>query len=242
MQIRRFIVSAIPAAGAEVLLPEAEALHAGRVLRLRPGERVDLLDGSGVRAEGVLSQPGTGRRFVGMACRILRRESCREPTLNLRLYIAPPRARLMGDVIRAATELGVRRVTPILCALGVSRPDAGALEGWRQDMLAAAKQSGNPFFPLLDEPTAFAAALQNAAEPGIYGAAPAADAAARTAPLPMGTCLGVWIGPEGGFSAAEEQALAGRGFTALTVGPWILRVETAVPALLGRLWGEPAHA
>lgn len=240
MQIRRFIVDEVPAVGAEVVLSAAEALHAGKVLRLRLGERVDLLDGAGVRAEAVLSQAGTGRRFEGMACRVLSRERCPEPALRLRLYIAPPRARLMGDVLRAATELGVRRVTPILCRLGVSRPAAGVLDGWRQDVLAASKQSGNPFLPGLDAPTEFAVALRDAAEPGVFGALPRGAAPGRVGPLP-GDSFGVWVGPEGGFTETEEGALAAKGFAPVTVGPWVLRVETAVPALLGRLWSEPAR-
>jgi len=243
MQIRRFIVPQIPAAGAEVVLPAAEALHAGRVLRLQAGERLDLLDGAGGRAEAVLTQAGTGRRGTGMACRVLRRDPCREPTLAVRLYVAPPRARLMGDIVRAATELGVRRITPILCTFSVARPDTGALDGWREDVHVAAKQSGNPFFPRLDEPMAFPEAVQSAAAPGVFGAVPrGGDGVAPPAPLPSGGSIGLWIGPEGGFSAAEEMALSAKGFSALTVGPWILRVETAVPALLGRLWGEQAHA
>ena len=241
MQIRRFIVDEVPAVGAEVVLSAAEALHAGKVLRLRVGERVDVLDGAGVRAEAVLSQAGTGRRFDGMACRVLSRERCPEPVLRLRLYIAPPRARLMGEVLRAATELGVRRVTPILCRFGVSRPEAGVLDGWRQDVLAASKQSGNPFLAELDAPTEFAVALRDAAEPGVFGAVPRGGVVVgRVSPLPGGSC-GVWIGPEGGFTEAEEEALAGKGLAPMSVGPWVLRVETAVPALLGRLWGEQAQ-
>jgi 16S rRNA (uracil1498-N3)-methyltransferase len=242
MQVRRFMVEQVPAEGTEVVLSAGEALHAGKVLRLRLGERVDVLDGAGVRAEAVLSQAGVGRRFEGMACRILRRESCPEPPLNLRLYMAPPRARLMGDVVRAATELGVRRLTPILCRFGVARPDAGALDGWRQDVLAAVKQSGNPFLPVLDAPTGFAEALRDAAEPGVFGAVPRGGAAGGGRVCSPGRCLGVWIGPEGGFTAEEEEALLAKGIVPMAVGPWILRVETAVPALLGRLWGEPVHA
>jgi 16S rRNA (uracil1498-N3)-methyltransferase len=242
MQIRRFIVAQIPEVGEEVVLPEAEALHAGKVLRLRLGERLDLLDGAGVRAEAVLSLAGSGRRFAGLACRVLHREPCREAALTLRLYIAPPRARLMGDVVRAATELGVRRVTPILCAFSVSRPDAGALDGWRQDVMAAVKQSGNPFLPVLDEPTGFAEALRGAAEPGVFGAVPRGGPQEVASNPLRGNTFGVWIGPEGGFTAAEEEALLAKGFAPLAVGPWVLRVETAVPALLGRLWGEQAHA
>ncbi len=243
MQVRRFIVAQIPAAGEELTLPPGEALHAGRVLRLRLGDPLDLLDGAGTRAEAVLSCPGSGRRFDGMACRVLRCARVPETSLHLRLYIAPPRSRSMGDVVRCATELGVRRITPLRCRFGVSRPDPGARDGWFQDAQAAMKQSGNPFLPGIDLPEDFAGALQAATEPGVFGAVPRAEAVASMArSAAHGPHIGLWIGPEGGFAPEEEQALYERGFVPLTVGPWILRVETAVPALLGRLWGEHAHA
>ncbi len=241
MQIRRFIVAQIPEAGAECILPPVEALHAGKVLRLGPGDRIDLLDGAGTRAEAVLTAAGAGRRFEGMACRVTARQAVPAPALRVRLYLAPPRARLMGDAVRIATELGVRRLTPILCRYSVSRPDAAAAAGWLQDAEAAMKQSGNPFRPRIDPPRDLAAALRDAAEPGVFGAVPRAGAPV-VAPAAVGGDVGLWIGPEGGFTDEEEAALAGHGLAPLSVGPWILRVETAVPALLGRLWGDRGHA
>ena len=242
MQIRRFIVAQFPSAGVECVLPPAEALHAGKVLRLGPGDRIDLLDGAGTRAEAVLTAPGAGRRFEGMACRVTARQAVAAPALRIRLYLAPPRARLMGDAVRIATELGVRRLTPILCRYSVSRPDAAAAVGWEQDAEAAMKQSGNPFRPQIDPPRDLAAALRDAAEPGVFGAVPRAGAPEESAAAVGAGDVGLWVGPEGGFSEDEEAALAGHGLAPLSVGPWILRVETAVPALLGRLWGGRAHA
>lgn len=242
MQVRRFIVAQIPGEGGSVELPPGEALHAGKVLRLRVGDRLDLLDGAGTRAHAVLTHAGDGRRCAGMTCEVQRRETVSAPALAVRLYIAPPRARLMGEVIRCATELGVRRLTPLLCRFGVSRPDAGACDGWLQDAHIAMKQCGNPFLPVIDAPLDFAAALRAAPEPGVFGAVPRPDPAGAPRVPAAGPALGLWIGPEGGFAEAEEQALYDRGFAALTVGPWTLRVETAVPALLGRLWGDWSHA
>jgi 16S rRNA (uracil1498-N3)-methyltransferase len=241
MQVRRSIVERVPEAGVEVALADGEGHHAGKVLRLRPGDRLDLLDGAGTRAEAVVVSGPAARGAVGVVCRVLRRETCPEPALSLRLYIAPPRAGGMSEVVRCATELGVRRVSPILCRFGVSRPDAAAREGWLRDALAALKQSGNAFLPVLDLPCPFAEALSRALEPGVFGAVPRPGARLASR-RPAGPALGVWIGPEGGFSDEEEAALVGKGFAPLTVGPWVLRVETAVAALIGRLWGEAGHA
>ena len=72
-------------------------------------------------------------------------------------------------------------------------------------------------------------------EDGFFGAVPRAEDA-RTEPFPYTPSrLSLWVGPEGGFSPEEEQALRAKGLIPLTVGPWILRVETAVTALLGSL-------
>lgn len=242
MQVRRFIVASIPEDGVEVALEGAEARHAGTVLRLRPGDRLDLLDGNGLRAEAVLTAVGAGRRADAVRCQVVKRMACPAPALSLRLYLAPPRSGIMGDVVRAATELGVRRISPILCRFGVSRPEASAREGWLRDAWTAVKQSGNAFLPALDVPCAFADALRDAPDPGVFGAVPGPGEGAVLPPRVPGGAVGVWVGPEGGFCEEEEAALLGRGMVPMTVGPWVLRVETAVVALIGRLWGEVPHA
>lgn len=235
------MVGGIPAAGEEVVLRGSEARHAAVVLRLRAGDRLDLLDGAGVRAEAVAREVRAGRRECEVVCRVVCREARPEPSLAVRLYLAPPRGGAMGDAVRCATELGVRRITPILCRHGVSRPGPEAATAWRQDAVAAAKQSGNPFLPVVDTPCLFADALREASLPAVFGAV------VNRGPIPVprpaaGVPLGVWVGPEGGFCEEEENALLERGVVPVTAGPWVLRVGTAVAALLGGLWREFAHA
>jgi 16S rRNA (uracil1498-N3)-methyltransferase len=232
MQVRRFHLPAIPAVGEVVALPDEEARHAATVLRLRVGEPLILLDGAGTLAEAEVAELTGGRR-PDVICRIVKREILSPPALRIRLYVAPPRGKTAGLVLRTATELGVWRITPILCEYGVARPE-GDKASWRAELVAACKQSGNAFVPELDTPASFADALAQAVEPGAFGAVPR-SASPDAKGLPADGELGLWIGPEGGFSAAEEEALHGRGFVPVTVGRWILRVETAVPALLGYL-------
>ena len=159
------------------------------------------------------------------------------PTVSVRLYIAPPKGKNMETLLKAATELGVTRITPIDCQYGVAKPD-GDKTAWRQALIVACKQSGNPWLPQLDLLTPFAQALEHAQEAPFLGAVPgstgfsAPDTARLTA---HGAAL--WVGPEGGFSPSEHQALQHAEASALCIGQWILRVETAVPALLGRLDG-----
>ncbi len=235
MQVRRFHLPAIPPVGECVSLPPDEAHHAATVLRLRQGEALVLLDGAGTVAEAVVASMDGGRR-PDIACRVTSREVLSPPARRVRLYVAPPRGKTMGLVLRAAVELGAWRITPILCRYGVARPD-GDKASWRAELLTAMKQSGNAFLPELDPPLGFHEALAQAPEPGAFGAVPRAGSASAES-LPVAGDLGLWIGPEGGFSLEEEEALHDRGFVPVTVGRWVLRVETAVPALLAGMVGR----
>lgn len=220
-------------------LPDAEAYHAVRVLRLREGEHLTLLDGAGGRATGVSLSVNANRRHEQVTCRVDAVERWTPPACRLHLLVAPPRARFMDQLIQQATELGVGRITPIICCFSVARPEADALTHWQAAALAAVKQSGNPFLPRLEAPVDFAAAVKQTAVPGCFGDIPdAAAVPADAASLANAAELAVWIGPEGGFAPAEREALLAKGFRALAVGDWILRVETAVPAVLGALLGS----
>lgn len=218
-----------------VMLPESEALHASKVLRLAIGDSLTLMDGLGHTANAVIET--IFRRGSELVCKVDEVVQNPKPCLGIRLYLAPPRAKVMELVVRFATELGVARITPILCQYGVSKPD-GSKDSWLQTAIVAMKQSRNPWLPILDEPVAFNAALASATECSFLGAVPA-TAASCSQPDPD-VCrqkgVALWIGPEGGFSHDEEKAILGQGACPLTVGPCILRVETAVPALLGALY------
>ena len=238
MQIRRFHVPEIPDAGACLSLPPEEAHHAAKVLRLEVGDALALLDGAGNRAEAAVASVAGGRH-PEVACRVASREAVAPPRLRIRLCVAPPRGKTTALVLRAAVELGVWRITPILCQYSVARPDQDKAS-WRAELVTAMKQSGNPFLPALDAPCPLAEALVAAkGEPGVFGAVPGAGDAA-VPPLPREGDVGLWVGPEGGFSPSEETLLRDHGFVPVTVGRWILRVETAVPALLGHMLGGSA--
>ena len=216
----------------EAVLSQGEAAHACKVLRLRTGDACQLLDGQGHLAEAEIAEIDRHR----VRCAILSAQSFPLPCPKLRLYIAPPKGKNWDILLKMATELGVTRITPILCRYGVSRPDE-AKDGWRETLIAACKQSGNPWLPQMDAPVAFAEAVaQSVGERGFVGMVPRhAQENAVDAPESSGETLALWIGPEGGFSPEEEEALLQSGIHPLTVGRWILRVETAVPALLGAL-------
>jgi 16S rRNA (uracil1498-N3)-methyltransferase len=236
--VRSFFCETCLADADEAWLDADEAAHAVRVLRLRPGDEVRLLDGAGTRAAARLVEvAGNGRR-ARVRCHIESRERWQAPRRRLHLLVAPPRAKLMAQVIQDASELGVWRLTPVLCAFSVARPEGpGAQPHWRAEAVAALKQSGNPFLPILEETQPFAAALaRTPAGCGLCGDAAGASADMALAGLSAGAGdLPLWIGPEGGFSPAERAALAEHGCRTVTAGTWTLRVETAVTALVARI-------
>lgn len=239
MQVRRFFMDTIPDVGDCRSLRTAEAAHAVRVLRLIPGDRLILLDGNGGRAEAEVQRVSRGRADE-CVCKVISRENICPPELRPVLFVAIPRDRQMGLVLRMAVELGVWRIVPLLSQYGVARPDRDTPKNrWVNELIPAVKQSGNTFIPQLTAPMEIADALAVAPTVGIFGAVPASGtpSAGRSLLSSVSGEIAVWIGPEGGFSEGEEKALIAGGYFAVSVGPNILRIETAVPALLGWLYG-----
>lgn len=235
--MHRFFSECIPEPGETGRLDAEESRHAYRVLRIRGGETVEVLDGAGGRATvQILGVPGAPRRpLVEYEVRHL--EQCRLPSPSIHLCVAPPRAKVMAQVVQQSTELGVRRISPILCEFGVAKPAKNSsLEHWHKEAVSALKQSGNPWCPTVDEPTAFGQCLQSHGQTNaVFGHCSAFPPALPR--LEETNELRVWIGPEGGFSATEQRQLLEAGARPVQLGPYILRVETAVVALLGWING-----
>ncbi len=231
MSARRFFSPVIPGVGETVQLAPDESRHALKVLRLQNGDRLQLLDGAGTLAEAELL-PAEGRQA---RCRILTCKTLEPEIPRWHLYVAPPRGRNFEGLLKMAVELGVFRVVPVICRFAVSRPEQAG-DNWTAAMIAAAKQAVNPRLPEVLPPQEFSTALAAAPKRGFVGA-PAGTGSVVGVECGPGRPdeVAVWIGPEGGFSADEMQALQEAGVQAVTIGRFVLRVETAVPALLAYL-------
>ena len=210
-------------------LPSSEAHHCATVMRLKSGDEIRLMNGAGLTASAQIINVEKRR----VSCRIINVVSHMR-TCEIRLYVAPPRNKNMELLLKSATELGVARITPILCEYGVVKPD-GDKESWRQAVIAACKQSGNPWLPIIDAPLSFNDALAQGNEIAFLGAVPKDARPFDKDAVKSDKGYALWIGPEGGFSQTETQQLLDYGAIPLTIGPYILRVETAVPALLGAI-------
>jgi 16S rRNA (uracil1498-N3)-methyltransferase len=205
--------------GRASLTPEA-AHYLRDVLRLDPGAKLELFDGRGGAYAAVVEDG-----FVALAIGP-RREA--RPPLALWLLVALAKGEKMDWVVQKATELGVTRVLPFAAARSVVRLDAERGEArsarWRRIAVEAARQSGRADVPAVAEPAPLAAALASVPEgfarfvfhPG--GEPLAGDPAAGIAAV---------VGPEGGLSAEEVEACEAAGARRASLGPRILRAETA---------------
>ena len=242
MSLPRFHVPAA-APGARVSLPEHSAHHAREVLRLRSGAAVQLFDGAGQEFSAILDSVTRGGVSAHVGGLVAARP---ESPLRLVLALAPLKGDRMELVIQKATELGVSAVRPVVTARtdAVARP---ALKGSRQerwDKVAsgAAEQCGRAVVPdvapactlaqFLAEPPDGALRLLFDETPG--------QPRLSSLPRPDGAVLGL-VGPAGGWERHEIERLEQARFQRVSLGPRVLRAETAAIALVAALqflWGD----
>jgi 16S rRNA (uracil1498-N3)-methyltransferase len=227
---RRFFVDAFDADRA-VLTGEA-AHHLGRVLRAEPGQLYELSDGRSVRLGKVAS---SGRDRVEFS--LLDRVPVRVSPLEKTLLLAVVKFEAFEWALEKATELGVNRIVPLAAA----RSEKGLLAAagkraarWARIVFEASQQSRRVSLPVIEDVRKPAPAFGRAAArvkvmlSERTGARPLreilADGAAATVALA--------VGPEGGWTDEELAAAGQAGFQEVSLGPLILRTETAVTACL----------
>lgn len=213
--------------GSVFRLDSREETHLFRILRARPGETVAVLDGHGTLGTVVVEQDHQ--------LRLEAKRTMPQPARRLHLYFAPPKKQKLDSLLKQAVELGVYALVPVLCERSVVQPGENSVAGrWMDLLFEACKQSGNPFLPVVANPMPFAAALAHAGETcGVL-----ITGSNRTGVFPeLGTASDVafFVGPEGGFTDAETDAMFAAGAAPLRIGDWTLRVETAAIAGLGVL-------
>ena|SRR5690606_978631 len=237
MRQHREFIDAPLAIGARVALPEAAAAHLLRVLRLGPGDACVLFNGDGHDYDCRVTAAGKrGGEVEVVAARAVDRESA----LRIVLLQGVARGDRMDWILQKATELGVAAFVPVTSERSEVRLDAARagkrLAHWRGVVASACGQSGRAVVP----PVAAPAPLAEAAAALPAGARrltldPGAAAGVRDLAPPVGRCVVVGIGPEGGWSPRDRDVLEAAGFEGLRLGPRILRTETAGMAAISAL-------
>jgi 16S rRNA (uracil1498-N3)-methyltransferase len=242
--MRRFFVPLELSRGEVFELPEREARHATQVLRLEAGDELTVLDGAGGVMECVVE--ATTKRSVRVTVR--KRDQRAPLPCPITLVQAIPKGPAFETIVQKATELGAARIIPLLServVVHISEKDAAAkVEKWNQIAIESIKQCGSPWLPFIEPPVSFGKLAERAygeefavvasLEPGSRHLREAlAGFLASKKHQPKSTV--VWIGPEGDFTSAEYAAIAKLGAFPITLGPLILRADTAAIATLSVL-------
>ncbi|MGO2132397.1 MAG: 16S rRNA (uracil(1498)-N(3))-methyltransferase [Halomonas sp.] len=230
----RIYLAAELIAGGEVVLPEGPARHVARVLRLGPGAPLTLFDGNGTEARAILIE-AERKRVVARVESVA--EGQGESPLAVHLGQAISKGDRMDYAIQKAVELGVAAITPLYTEHGDVRlkgeREAKKLAHWQAVAASACEQCGRATLPPVHPPMALADWLAQRNEPLRLVLHPGTPGALERQDSPTSAAL--LIGPEGGLSAAEVANAQAADFNALTLGPRILRTETAPVVALALL-------
>ena len=223
-------------------LPNAQAHHAVRVLRLKAGDAVVLFNGQGGEVPGTIAQLQGNRVTVALQTpHAIERES----NVAVTLIQALTSADKMDLVIQKAVELGVTRIVPVVTERSVVRLSGARaqkrLAHWQGVVIAACEQCGRNHLPKV----AGLAPLRERLVEVQHAAArwvllPDAGQSLRGLARPDGE-IALLVGAEGGFTAAEQNAARTQGFVPVQLGSRVLRTETAGLAALAAiqaLWGD----
>lgn len=232
--MHRFFLPAHALASQTVLFPEEIAHQVRSVLRLRPGQHVTGLDNLGFAYNLELVEVGQQVR----AQVVDRAPADGEPALRLTLYLGLTGREKFEFVLQKATELGAAAFVPVITSRSLVQDtqDAEKKAGrWGRILQEAAEQSGRGRVPELRAPLRFPLALQAAHASHALGLIPWEGETSRSlraalAIHPTPGAVDLFIGPEGGFSDEEMEQARAAGLLPVTLGPRILRMETAALA------------
>jgi 16S rRNA (uracil1498-N3)-methyltransferase len=232
--MRRFFVPSEALQEKTAVIRGDDALHLNHVLRLRPGDEVELFDGTGSICRAVIDTVGSAAASVSIVSRF---RSSRESPLAITLAVGFLKDKKMDALMRQLTELGIRRFLPFFCRRSVPRPDGERLEKrrgrWEKIAREAVKQCRRGYVPEISPVMNFAEMIsEGRTEPCkffFWENGTEAIPTSLAGKTPESTFL--VVGPEGGFTEAEAESAREAGYRIAALGPRILRAETAAVAV-----------
>ena len=232
----RFFVESL--AGDPIVIEGGDARHIALSLRMKQGEELILCDGKGT--ESVCAVASLCPESVVLDVKE-RRASETEPKTRVTLYQALPKADKMEYIVQKAVELGVYRIVPVLTSRCISRPDEKTAAKKRERLCKiaaeAAKQSGRGIIPEVDGVLTFKNAVKEMSTAGlpIFFFEHASLPLRKYMEKYTGGDIAVMVGAEGGFSDEEAVFAEENGLLSASLGPRILRCETAPVAALAAI-------
>lgn len=244
--MHRFFVNPESISGDKIVLHGTDVSHIRTVLRLSQGDRIQVLDGLGNRYSVELKDV-KAKEVHG---RVESKEKYQtESPLAIQMGMALLKGNKFDPVLRKAVELGVHTVAPMRterCVAKVDRMDAKKkVARWQRIAEEAAKQSGRSHLPAISPEIhtveSFCRKNQDAEIKLIFWEEEEAHRLADVSPQTIPRSVAFLTGPEGGFTPSEIQVAHQYGFQPITLGPRVLRAETApivVLSLLQSRWGD----
>lgn len=211
-----------PLGPGELALTGDEARHLAASSRLRPGDPVTLFNGDGRDYPGRVVSVGKRDAVVELADGVT---SAAELPFTLEVGTAVPKGDRVDVLVEKLTELGATRWVPLLCDRSVVEPRPAKLDRLRKVVIEASKQCGRAVLMEVGGLTPLADWL--AAGPGVIAHTAGGLDGVRFSDRGVRTA----VGPEGGFSGEEIAAAVGAGWRPASLGPRVLRVETAAITL-----------
>lgn len=235
--MHRFFLPADQCRGSRIVLSARDSHHAIKVLRMRRGERLSILDGEG--RELLCQVETTDDCQIG--ARRLSENTLAPLGYSVQLIQALTRGKSMDWIIQKATELGCHSIVPVFSERCVVQCDDDEAEGkrqkWQSLAIEAMKQCGQAYLPTIQKPRPLASLLASFLDDRAFSLLASLQSDARHPRKyieeyrsEMGQCpekILLWIGPEGDFTPAEINAIKAAGALPITLGPLILRSETA---------------
>ena len=243
--MHRFFISPGDIEDGFVRIGGEDAIHIGRVLRLKEGDEIALCDGNCLEYRAVLRDIGK----KGAVAELLEAKELRtEPRCSVTLYQGIPKAGKLETIIQKGTELGIVRFVPFSCERSIVKPWSGGDDKcarYQRVAYEAAKQSHRGRVPVVEAPLSFAGLCGALVRHTLAITAWEEERALSLKSVLRGggtEDIAIVIGPEGGLSAGEVERLAQAGARPVTLGPRILRTETAGPAMAAMILYETEEA
>ena len=238
----RLFVEESLALESEIELNEENSHYISQVLRMRAGEEVTVVDGNGLELLCEVSQISKKQVILKIN---EKRENATEPPYEITLFQCVSKGERMDLTVQKCTELGVSRIVPVLserCIVKMNAKDSkGKIDRWQKISLEAARQCGRGIVPKVEDPLSLEKAYEDIENYDLT-LFPWEDETGKGLKSALqsfrGKKIAIFVGPEGGFSKEEADNAVKCGAVRVTLGPRILRTETAGAAVLAMILYE----
>ncbi len=218
-----------------------DSKHIEKVLRMKKGDEILVFDGSGFEYKAKLIS------IEKKVCKaeIFEKKICEsEPFVKITLFQALPKSGKMETIIQKAVELGVFKIVPVIterCVVKIEKSDAASekTERWNKVSVEASKQCGRGKIPSVELPVKFSEAIEMLLKEDLsimpyeeLGHSGELGLKKLLKENEKASSIGIFIGPEGGFSTEEAEFAVSKGINTVGLGKRILRTETVASALI----------